>query len=303
MGAQFSDNTGSILAEAGYLNLDALVISPSMPELLRAIVAWAVELMRADAGEVFLWDDDRGCLVQSIGYGSMERYIGLALKPGEGIVGRVFSSGRPMIVPDYASWPGRLAVYTLEGPTTDITVPMKWNDQIMGVMGITADSKRRTFGEEDIQPATIFANLAALAIHNHRLCDVLQNRAHTLKAVLDSEVAVRTAQLAHRALQLETSAHVSRQITSILDTETLVSSVVELIKQAFDYPYVLIFLRDEKRNALVLRASTVAISERYRRLEIDRSSLNGTAALTNQPMLVRDTSKYNNYLSDPDVLV
>jgi len=302
MAGQFSHSTDSILAGARDLDLDALVVSPSMSELLQSIVAWAVDLLRADAGEVFLWDEVHGHLVQSIGYGSMERYIGLALKPGEGIVGRVFESGQPMIVPDYTTWPGRLDVYVLDEPTTDITVPMRWNDHTIGVLGITADSSRRSFGQGDIQPATIFANLAALAIHNHRLCAALQDRAQRLKAILDREVAERTAQLARRALQLETSARVSRQITSILDTETLVSSVVDLISRSFDYPYVLIYLCDKQSNTLKLRASTVDVGERYRQLSIGGGSLNGTAAARNQPVLVKDVSQHTDYLADSDSL-
>jgi signal transduction histidine kinase len=284
------------------LELHSTARPPDMSELLHVIMQWAVELLEADAGEIFLWDEDAGHLVQSVGYKWMERYIGLILKPGEGIVGQVFESGEPMIVHDYASWPGRLDVYVLDQPVTDLTVPMNWRDRTIGVLGITADSRRRTFGQADVQPATLFANLAALAIYNCRLFGALRNQADRMKATLEREVAVRTAQLAQRALQLETSARVSRQITSILDTEALAFSVVDLISQSFDYPYVLIYLRDEKSDALVLRASTVTIGERYRRLQIGGGSLNGMAALTNEPVLVRDVSQHSEYLADSDVM-
>jgi hypothetical protein len=67
--------------EAGDLDLDAVVLSPSMSELRQAIIVWAVELLHADAGEIFLWDQDKGHLIESIGYGSMESQIGLVLEP------------------------------------------------------------------------------------------------------------------------------------------------------------------------------------------------------------------------------
>ncbi|MBN1316600.1 MAG: GAF domain-containing sensor histidine kinase [Anaerolineales bacterium] len=288
----------SLDSEIADLGLDSLVVSPNMTELLRSIVAWAVQLFRADAGEIFLWDEEKGLLVQSIGCGFLESYIGSTIKPGEGVVGRVYQSGQPMIVADYFSWPGRLDVFDREEPASEITVPMKWQDRIIGVMGLTLNPNYRTCSEEDIQPAMLFANLAALAIQNHRLCDTLQDRAQKLKAILDREVSERTAQLAHRALQLETSVRVSRQITSILDTETLATSVVNLISQSFDYPYVLIYLRDEKSGMLALRASTVDVSERFRKLKIGSESLNGTAASTNQAILVRDVANYPDYITD-----
>ena len=58
-----------------------MLASPSMSEFLQAIDAWAVELLHADAGEIFLWDQEKGRLIQSIGCGSMESRIGLALEP------------------------------------------------------------------------------------------------------------------------------------------------------------------------------------------------------------------------------
>lgn len=269
-----------------------------MSELLQVIVDWAVELLRADAGEIFLWDEANQHLIQSIGCGRMRRYIGLILKPGEGIVGRVFETRKPMIVHDYATYPGRLEVYVQENPSTDMSVPMIWQDRTIGVLGITADPSRRTFTDEDVRPATLFANLAALTIHNHWTDDVLRDQVVRLNAILEREVAERTAQLAQRALQLETSARVSRQITSILDTGTLVSSVVDLISKAFDYPYVHIFLLDEKTNTLVLGASTVTtVQDQYHRLKVDRESLNGAAAQTNESVLLKDTSQYSSFVS------
>jgi signal transduction histidine kinase len=277
---------------------DLAIDSPNMFELLKVIIAWAVELLRADSGEIFLWDEENGHLIQSIGLGRMERYIGLVLKPGEGIVGTVFESGKPMIVPDYSKWPGRLEVYVQESPTTDMTVPMIWQDRPIGVLGITADPQRRTFSDEDIRPAMLFASMAALAIHNHRLCDALQDHADRLKVILDKEVAERTAQIAHRTLQLEISSRVSRQITSILDARTLVTSVVDLISQSFDYPYVHIYLNDEKTDTLTLRASTVEqVNEQSGELKIGTGSLNGIAAQINEPVLITDVSQQPSYVS------
>ncbi len=95
----------------------------------------------------------------------------------------------------------------------------------------------------------------------------------------------------------------SRQITSILDTNTLVSSVVDLISQSFDYPYVHIYLLDDQTNALVLRASTVTtVKDQYHYLKIDSGSLNGNAALTNQPMLMKDCSQHPDYVFGLDTI-
>lgn len=58
--------------EAGDLDLDAVLVPPSMSQLLRAVVAWAVELLDAEAEEILLWDRGKGLHIDSIGYGSMQ---------------------------------------------------------------------------------------------------------------------------------------------------------------------------------------------------------------------------------------
>ena len=116
-----------------------------------------------------------------------------------------------------------------------------------GVLGFNVNPVRRSFDQDDVRLAILVANLAAVAIENARLYEALQDRAEKRKWTLEQEVAKRTTELAHRALQLETSAQVSREITSILEVDTLSSRVVDLISETFDYYHVFIFLVDEGR--------------------------------------------------------
>lgn len=267
-----------------------------IPELLTSVVQWAVELMRADGGLIQLWDPDRGMLVQAISCGICKVFDGATLRPGEGLGGRILQSGEPMIIRDYGSWEGRSASYEPIVPFSgSLAVPLRWQDQVIGVLSIDADSRRRAFGQDDIRHAMLFADLASLAIKNAQLYEALQERSQELQHTLEQEVALRTRELAHRALQMETSAKVSREITAILDIDTLLSRVVELIHQAFAYYSVQIFLVDAETDQLVLHAAS---GEAGRKLRIDGlslplqgRSLNGTAVRRNEAILVNDVSK------------
>lgn len=274
-----------------------------MSKVLKSIVEWAAALLQADAGDIYLYDQEREEFVLAISYGFMEEYTGITIKPGEGIAGRIFQTGQPMIVDDYFTWEGRSPTFAPPRPfTTVLKVPLKWQDQIFGVLGIEADARRRTFGEDDVRLLTLFANLAAVAIENARLYGELQSRMENLKRTLEQEVAERTAELAHRALQLETSARVSREITSILDIDELLTEVVELIREAFNYYYVQVFLVDNAAGQLVLRAGSGEIGRQLKsrglQLEIGSGSLNGLAVQTNAAVLVNDTSGEARYLPD-----
>jgi nitrate/nitrite-specific signal transduction histidine kinase len=115
---------------------------------------------------------------------------------------------------------------------------------------------------------------------------------------LEQRVAQRTSALRQRALQLETSARVSREITSILDIDTLLTRVVELIQAAFHYYRVHIFLLDGDGQRLELRASSGASPPQHRSLSVGRGSLNGEAVLTNEAVLVDDVANDSWFLFD-----
>jgi signal transduction histidine kinase/CheY-like chemotaxis protein len=83
----------------------------------------------------------------------------------------------------------------------------------------------------------------------------LYNQRQNLQDLVDQLDNANKA-LSKRALQLETSSQLSRQITSILALEELLSQVVALIKERFSYSFVGIWLLDNERKHLVLNATS-----------------------------------------------
>lgn len=114
---------------------------------------------------------------------------------------------------------------------------------------------------------------------------------------LEKRVADRTQELERLALQLETSARVGREITSILEINELLSKVSELIKDTFDYYGVHIFLLDEQKNQLIFNGMWEGKPYHFT-LEIGNDSLNGKAALSNQAILANDVALEPSYRMD-----
>jgi nitrate/nitrite-specific signal transduction histidine kinase len=112
-----------------------------------------------------------------------------------------------------------------------------------------------------------------------------------LIAGLEQRVEGRTKALRHRALQLETSAQVSREITAILETDVLLSRVVELIRHTFGYYSVRVFLVDEDTNALVRHASSGETPPAVARLDMAGDSLNAEAVRANQHVFLSETGQ------------
>lgn len=118
---------------------------------------------------------------------------------------------------------------------------------------------------------------------------------------LEQRVRERTSALRRRALQLETSARVSRDISSILDIGTLLTQVAQLVRDRFDYYHASIYLLQAESGKLSLRASSGPISPQLQELEVDGQSLNGTVVQINQALLVDDVTQDARYRLDENL--
>ncbi|MBI3915092.1 MAG: GAF domain-containing protein [Chloroflexi bacterium] len=121
---------------------------------------------------------------------------------------------------------------------------------------------------------------------------------HLEERVHERTQALRAANeaLQQRAVQMETSAQVSRQITSILSIGDLLARVVQLIQDAFGYFDARIFLLEGEE--LVLRVTAKSGHPGVTRLRLSQTSLNTEAVHTNQAVVVNDVSQDARYLMD-----
>ena len=105
---------------------------------------------------------------------------------------------------------------------------------------------------------------------------------------------------------LTLTADISRQLTTILDTEPLLESIIGQIQAMFGYYHVQIYLVDPETNLLVLRsatgqasvAQTVAIGQRTIPYDI---GLVGIAASRGESILVPDISESKIWIPNPQL--
>jgi signal transduction histidine kinase len=124
----------------------------------------------------------------------------------------------------------------------------------------------------------------------------LQRTLHQTEATLQGQVEERT-----RALAL--AARVGRQITRVRELDTLLHEAVELICERFNLYYAQIYLLNPVTNDLELRAGTGTVGEellrRGHRLPVGPGSINGTAALSRQPIAVAFARESPIFLPNP----
>ena len=136
------------------LHLTALNIGSEKEIQLRleAIVEEAAKLLKAKGGKVYLRipNQDKLELKAIYGIDPPSLYpVGSIIDFDDGMVGRVIQEEKPMIVADYAEFPGRIK--DLENVfEAVIEVPLVLDGKSIGVLGVFDDRKKRQFSQADI---------------------------------------------------------------------------------------------------------------------------------------------------------
>jgi diguanylate cyclase (GGDEF)-like protein/PAS domain S-box-containing protein len=144
--------------------------------LLRSIVSRAIELANGTCGGLYLYRPERDVLEWAMAVGPHLAPIGTVLQRGEGLSGRVWETGEPLIVDDYQAWEGRAAVYEGYPFRAVVGVPVRWGEEFLGVLNVLADPPH-TFSPADAELLSLFATQAAIAIRNAHLYEETQRRA------------------------------------------------------------------------------------------------------------------------------
>jgi GAF domain-containing protein/HAMP domain-containing protein len=137
----------------------------------------------------------------------------------------------------------------------------------------------------------------------------MSRRLQELVGSLEERVALRTQELERRSAQLQTAADVARLAASIRGIDELLRVAAAQIGERFGFYHVGIYLRDDARRALVLRAASSAtgLLARGFRLELvaasehtDYQKSRGIVvdvARSGKPSIVQDVSQDARYLT------
>jgi signal transduction histidine kinase/DNA-binding response OmpR family regulator/HPt (histidine-containing phosphotransfer) domain-containing protein len=158
-----------------------LISRLELNELLEAIVNRAGQLLGTSHGFLTLYSSESDKLEQKVGIGVFEGWQKLHFARGEGVSGKVWESGEPMVVTDFSTWSNLSPNFNYNQIQTAAVIPLKSGQQVVGTLGVAygADSERR-FHEGDVEYLSRFAELASLALDNARLFARRQEEARKL---------------------------------------------------------------------------------------------------------------------------
>jgi GAF domain-containing protein/CheY-like chemotaxis protein/anti-sigma regulatory factor (Ser/Thr protein kinase) len=166
---------------------------------------------------------------------------------------------------------------------TILGIPMLRADELLGVI-IIYRQEVRPFTESQIALLETFADQAAIAIENARLLTELQ---------------ARTGELSRSVQELQALGEVSQTLSSTLDLETVLSTIVSRANQLAGTDSCTVYEYDERAEELLFRAThnlpeeVVAVA---RRAPIRRGEgVAGRMAVTLEPVQVADIAEVGSY--------
>jgi signal transduction histidine kinase len=134
-------------------------------EVFDVILRSVVQLLGEGSASLYTWDEEAGVLRLAENVNVAGNVAGnRALRPGEGIVGRVFVTREPLIVNDYQSWEGRTAVGEAKGLRAGLAVPLLRSGRALGVLSIRSYEPTAAYTEDDARMLGLFADQVAAAL-------------------------------------------------------------------------------------------------------------------------------------------
>ena len=167
---------------------------------VRAVLERALELLEEGLGivrgAVFLFHEDSGLLQVDAAVGISDEGLGARYRPGEGIIGRVLQSGRPVVVPASAREPLLLNRAFQRRRTgmpevSVLCVPIAFDQKPAGVLMVDVPFQPGRDFQSEMQFLGVVAAMMAQALRAQRAIEDERSRLLTENKTLRSELEER----------------------------------------------------------------------------------------------------------------
>ncbi len=183
---------------------DSLVDRFDVVDMLTLLTERCVELLPVSAAGLLLGDPTGALRLMAVTSEALEAVELLQLQNDEGPCLDCYRSGAPVVVPDLArergSWP-RFAPVALDAGFQAVhALPLRLRGEVLGTLGLFRTSPAETERETG-EVAQALADVATIALIQHRAIDDTQLLAEQLQVALNSRIAIEQAKgvIAERA--------------------------------------------------------------------------------------------------------
>ncbi len=267
------------------VNQTALDISSNLDvqAVMRRVVGRVRLLVNACGADLSLIDWEKGWIKTMIADTPWPDYDGWSHPLDDGIVRVVLETRRAFALKDYNCWDGRFNVETRYPFHPIASVPLVYQQEVLGVLSVFDDNEHREFSAADLDLLEQLAPQIAVSLHNARLYDELQQR-----VVAQKEAEEQLVQSARMAAVGELAAGVANELSNPL---TVVTGFLEVAMETMTEtsPYYadlkLVFQEAQRANTVVQRLLDFSrLSDRLRVKTDINLLIEEVLALTRQPL-------------------
>jgi GAF domain-containing protein len=144
--------------------------------LFHILVQQVTELLQGQAGGLYVCEPERRQVRCVVSHQTDIDYAGTVLPYGEGAAGVVAETGAPLIIPDYSQWENRSSKFSADAFYAVMSVPLRWQGQVTGVIHVLRDREMPPFTLVDQEILLLYANQASVVLENARLLDGIRER-------------------------------------------------------------------------------------------------------------------------------
>jgi serine phosphatase RsbU (regulator of sigma subunit) len=152
--------------------------SLELEELLPSIFSKVIEVIGAEGGAIWLFNETRGELVCQVAKGeTADRLVGIRLKPGVGVVGWVHANVKPTLISDVHKderWTSHFDEEVDFVTRSLIATPLEIRGESLGVISLVNKIGQHSFTNDDLELLVGMAQNAAGAIKNAQLYEEVQ---------------------------------------------------------------------------------------------------------------------------------
>ncbi len=202
---------------------------------------------------------------------------------GEGLVSILLRTRQPlMLVEDTERRSRALGAKYIGNPAKSwLGCPLIAGGEAIGAIVIQDSEQEQRFTQDDLRFIIALSAQVSGAIDNVRLLDETRRR----------------------ALQLQTVAEISREVSSSLIVDNLLREAVNLVRERFNFYHASIFLMDANGEYAVIRESTgnagLQLKRAGHKLAVGSKSIVGYVSKNREPLIVNETNKDPNYYANP----
>jgi PAS domain S-box-containing protein len=270
MSAQLARNYREVSA----VSVIAKSVSQSLDphEILQGSLATIADVIPLDAAVIFLLEGEELRVAAHLGLSNEFVTRADRMRIGEGFAGLVAASGTPLLVEDMWVDPRlRSDAVKKEGLHSLVSVPLSAKGRLVGVLHIFRRGIRQ-FSEDEMTPLTTIGAQIGVAVENAGLY----------------------AQVKARLKEAEALAEISRQLSSSLDLQMVILTIVRWAKELCSSDLAVFAPYDPVRRVATVTAFVGARTELLRNYEIEPGKgVDGVALETGEPFVTDD------YVNDP----